>query len=280
MTNYQVRHAAHPSDVKNYDTQKLRDHFLFENVMKLNEVNMVYSLYDRVIAGGAVPVEKPLPLEAIDPLKAEYFLERREIGIVNVGQAIGIVSVDGTTYELGFKEALYLGKGNKDVKFSSSDAKSPARFYFVSTPAHRECPNKKVTLAEAEIVPLGSSETCNERVINKLIVNTTVETCQLQLGMTELKNGSVWNTMPAHVHDRRMEWYFYLEVPQDQAVLHLMGEPQETRHIWMHNEQAVISPNWSIHSAAATASYTFIWGMGGENLNYGDVDGCAILDLR
>jgi len=280
MTNYQVRHAAHPNDVKNYDTQKLREHFLFENVMKNDEVNMVYSLYDRVIAGGAVPAKKPLDLEAIPPLKANFFLERREIGIVNVGGGTGKVTVDGTEYELAYKEALYLGRGNKEVKFSSNDANNATRFYFISTPAHRECPNKKITKAEAEIVDLGSSATCNERTINKLIVNTTVETCQLQLGMTELKNGSVWNTMPAHVHDRRMEWYFYLEVPQDQAVLHLMGEPQETRHIWMKNEQAVISPNWSIHSAAATASYTFIWGMGGENLDYADVDGCAISDLR
>jgi 4-deoxy-L-threo-5-hexosulose-uronate ketol-isomerase len=279
MTNYQVRHASHPSDVKNYDTQKLREHFLFENVMKNNEVNMIYSLYDRAIAGGAVPVEKPLALETIPPLKANFFLERREIGIVNVG-GTGKVTVDGMEYELAYKEALYLGKGNKDVKFSSNDSKNAARFYFVSTPAHRECPNKKITKKEANIIELGAKETCNERTINQLIVATTVESCQLQMGMTELKSGSVWNTMPAHTHDRRMEWYFYIEVPQDQAVLHLMGEPQETRHIWMHNEQAVVSPNWSIHSAAATASYTFIWGMGGENLDFTDMDGCAITDLK
>jgi len=279
MTNYQVRHAAHPNDVKNYATQKLREHFLFENVMKDNEVNMVYSHYDRTISGGAVPVENPLTLEAIPPLRAEYFLERREIGIVNVG-GIGKVTVDGTEYELDYKEALYLGRGNKDVKFSSNDSSKAARFYFVSMLAHRVCPNKKITKKEANIIELGSKETCNERTINQLIVQSTVETCQLQMGMTELKSGSVWNTMPTHTHDRRMEVYFYLEVPQDQAVLHLMGEPQETRHIWMHNEQAVISPNWSIHSAAATASYTFIWGMGGENLDYTDMDGCAITDLR
>jgi 4-deoxy-L-threo-5-hexosulose-uronate ketol-isomerase len=279
MTNYQIRHAAHPNDVKHYDTNTLREHFLFENVMKNDEVNMVYSLYDRVIAGGAVPVKAALSLETIDPLKANFFLERREIGIVNVG-GIGKITVDGKEYELAYKEALYVGRGNKDVKFSSNDAKNPARFYFLSTSAHRECPTKKVTLKDAEVVNTGSQQTCNERTINKLIVTSTVETCQLQMGMTELKNGSVWNTMPAHVHDRRMEWYFYFELPQDQAILHLMGDPQETRHIWMHNEQAVISPNWSIHSAAATASYTFIWGMGGENLDYGDVNGCAILDLK
>lgn len=279
MTNYQVRHASHPSDVKNYDTPKLREHFLFENVMKNNEINMVYSLYDRAISGGAVPVEKPLALEAIPPLKAEFFLERREIGIVNVG-GTGKVTVDGTEYELAYKEALYLGKGNKDVKFSSNDSKNAARFYFVSMPAHREYPNKKITKKEANLIELGAKETCNERTINQLIVTKTVESCQLQMGMTELKSGSVWNTMPAHTHDRRMEVYFYFEVPQDQAVLHLMGEPQETRHIWMHNEQAVISPNWSIHSAAATASYTFIWGMGGENMDFTDMDGCAITDLR
>jgi len=279
MTNYQVRHASHPSDVKNYDTKKLREHFLVETVMKNDEVNMVYSLFDRVIAGGAVPAKGPLALETIPPLRAEFFLERREIGIVNVGGA-GKVTVDGEVFELDYKEALYLGRGNKDVKFSSNDAGKAARFYFVSYPAHRVCPNKKITKKEANILEMGSKETCNERTINQLIVQSTVETCQLQMGMTELKNGSVWNTMPAHTHDRRMEVYFYFEVPQDQAVLHLMGEPQETRPIWMHNEQAVVSPNWSIHSAAATSSYTFIWGMGGENLDYTDMDGCAITDLR
>jgi 4-deoxy-L-threo-5-hexosulose-uronate ketol-isomerase len=279
MTKFQVRHAAHPNDVKGYDTNKLREHFLFESVMQNGEVNMVYSLYDRVIAGGAVPAKAALFLETIDPLKANFFLERREIGIVNVGGA-GKITVDGTEYELAYKEALYVGRGNKDVKFSSNDAENPARFYFLSTIAHRECPTKKVTLKDAEVVNMGSQHTCNERVINKLIVTSTVETCQLQMGMTELKTGSVWNTMPAHVHDRRMEWYFYFELPQDQAVLHLMGEPQETRHIWMHNEQAIVSPNWSIHSAAATASYTFIWGMGGENFDFSDINGCAIPDLR
>ncbi len=279
MTHYQVRHAAHPNDVKQYDTAKIREHFLFENVMKADEINIVYSLYDRILAGGAVPAKAPLKLETIDPLKADYFLERREMGIVNVGGS-GAVSVDGTVYELAFKEALYIGKGKKDVVFSSADPANPARFYFLSAPAHRECPTKKVTKKEAEVVNMGAQETCNERTINKLIVTSTVETCHLQMGMTELKNGSVWNTMPAHTHDRRMEWYFYFDLPKDQAVLHLMGEPQETRHIWMHNEQAVISPNWSIHSAAATASYTFIWGMGGENLDYGDVDSCAVIDLK
>ncbi|GHS84979.1 4-deoxy-L-threo-5-hexosulose-uronate ketol-isomerase [Bacteroidia bacterium] len=279
MTNYQVRQAAHPDDVKHYDTTKLRERFLFQNVMQPDHVNMIYSLYDRVIAGGAVPVNKPLPLEAIDPLKADYFLERREIGIVNIGGK-GKISVDGTDYELDYKESLYLGKSNKDVQFHSLDAQKPAHFYFVSTPAHRVCPNKKITLADAEIVKLGSLEASNSRTINKLIVNSNVETCQLQLGMTELHPGSVWNTMPAHVHDRRMEWYFYFEVPQDQAICHFMGEPNETRNLWMHNEEAVVSPNWSIHAAAGTSNYTFIWGMGGENLNYGDVDASAVTDLK
>ncbi|GHU86303.1 4-deoxy-L-threo-5-hexosulose-uronate ketol-isomerase [Bacteroidia bacterium] len=270
-TNYQIRQSAHPDDVKNYDTQKLRKHFLFSNVMVADEVNMVYSLYDRIIAGGAVPVKESLPLEAIDPLKAPYFLERREMGIVNVGGS-GYVMIDGKKYELENKEALYVGKENKEVVFHSNSAEKPAHFYFLSAPAHKVCPTTKVTLADAKIIKAGSLEASNQRTINQLLVAPRVEVCQLQMGMTELAPGSVWNTMPAHVHDRRMEWYFYFEVPQDQAICHFMGTPDETRHIWMHNEEAVVSPNWSIHSAAGTCNYIFIWGMGGENLDYGDVD--------
>jgi 4-deoxy-L-threo-5-hexosulose-uronate ketol-isomerase len=239
---------------------------------------MVYSLYDRIIAGGAVPTKEALPLEAIDPLKANYFLERREIGIVNVGGK-GYVTADDNKYELEYKEALYLGRGNKDVKFHSVDTNKPAHFYFLSAPAHRVCENKRITLADAIKVKLGSLEASNERTINKLIVDPKDDTCQLEMGMTELAPGSVWNTMPAHVHDRRMEWYFYFEVPTDQAVCHFMGQPDETRHIWLHNEDAVVSPNWSIHSAAGTCNYIFIWGMGGENLDYSDVDSTPVNQL-
>jgi 4-deoxy-L-threo-5-hexosulose-uronate ketol-isomerase len=204
-------------------------------------------------------------------LKAEYFCERRELGIINVG-GNGSVSVDGTVYELAFKEALYVGRGNKTIVFSSETDKDPAHFYLNSAPAHKEYPVKKVTLKDAEVVHTGTMEESNARTINKLLVNSVVQTCQLQMGMTELKPGSVWNTMPAHTHSRRMEAYFYFQVPEKQAICHFMGDPKETRHIWMVNEQAVLSPTWSIHSAAGTSNYVFIWGMAGENLNYGDMD--------
>ena len=278
-TNYQVRYAAHPEDAKSYDTERLRRDFLIENVFTANEVNMVYSMYDRMVVGGAMPVGEALPLEAIDPLKAPYFLTRREIGIFNVGGA-GTVRVGEESFHLDFKEALYLGSGERDVIFESDDAAAPAKFYFNSTTAHRNYPDCKVTKANAIVAQMGSLEGSNDRNINKMIVSQVLPTCQLQMGMTELATGSVWNTMPAHVHSRRMEAYFYFELPQSDAICHFMGEPQQTRHIWLHNEQAVLSPEWSIHSAAATHNYTFIWGMGGENLDYSDQDFSAITDLK
>ncbi|MBN1184822.1 MAG: 5-dehydro-4-deoxy-D-glucuronate isomerase [Bacteroidales bacterium] len=276
---YEERYAVHPDDFKSYDTQKIRDNFLVQNIMEEDSINLTYSHYDRYIVGGAVPVKKALKLEAIDPLKSEFFLKRREMGIINVGGK-GTVKADGTIYELDFKEALYLGRGTKEIIFESNDGKKPAHFYINSAPAHKEYPSKRVTLADAEIVDLGALETSNARRINKLLVNSVVETCQLQMGMTELQPGSVWNTMPAHTHSRRMEAYFYFNVPEGQAVCHYMGQPQETRHIWMHNEEAVLSPNWSLHSASGTSNYIFIWGMAGENLDYGDMDVCAPTDLR
>ena len=278
-TNYQVRYAAHPEDAKSYDTERLRRDFLIETVFAANEVNMVYSMYDRMIVGGAMPAGEALPLEAIDPLKAPYFLTRREIGIFNVGGA-GTVRVGGESFHLEFKEALYLGTGEREVYFESDDAAAPAKFYFNSTTAHCNYPDRKITKADAIVAQMGSLEGSNDRNINKMIVSQVLPTCQLQMGMTELATGSVWNTMPAHVHSRRMEAYFYFELPQTDAVCHFMGEPQQTRHIWLHNDQAVLSPEWSIHSAAATHNYTFIWGMGGENLDYGDQDFSAITDLK
>ena len=278
-TNYQLRYAAHPEDVKQYDTSRLRRDFLVENLFVADEVNMVYSMYDRMIVGGAMPVGESLRLEAIDPLKAPFFTTRREVGIFNVGGS-GVVHVGDESFELSYKDALYIGSGEHDVFFESRDARQPARFYFNSTTAHAAYPNRKVTKADADSVHMGSLEMSNERTINKMLVNQVLPTCQLQMGMTELATGSVWNTMPAHVHSRRMEAYFYFEVPEGQAVCHMMGEPQETRHIWMQDGQAVLSPEWSIHSAAATHNYTFIWGMGGENLDYGDQDFFAIPDLR
>ena len=278
-TNYEVRYSAHPEDAKHYDTARLRREFLIETIFTGKEVNMVYSMYDRMIVGGAMPVAEALTLEAIDPLKAEFFTTRREIGVYNVGGK-GSIRVGEEIFELGFKEALYIGKGNREVVFSSLDPQQPAKFYFNSTTAHTAYPCRKVTKQDAVVAHMGCLDMSNERHINKMIVNQVLPTCQLQMGMTELATGSVWNTMPAHVHARRMEAYFYFELPEDQAACHFMGEPQETRHIWLHNEQAVLSPEWSIHSAAATHNYTFIWGMGGENLDYGDQDFSTITELK
>jgi 4-deoxy-L-threo-5-hexosulose-uronate ketol-isomerase len=267
----ELRYAAHPQDFKSYDTEKLRKEFLIENVFIIDEISLVYSMYDRYMVGGAMPVKTSLRLNTVDELKAEQFLDRREMGIINVGGDAEITAGENV-YKIGFKEALYLGKGTKDVVFKSVDSKKPAKLYINSAPAHHAYPSKKVTLKDAEIVVLGSLESSNHRTINKLLVNSVIETCQLQMGMTELKAGSVWNTMPVHTHNRRMEAYFYFEVPEKQAICHFMGDPDETRHIWMRNEQAVLSPSWSIHSAAGTSNYTFIWGMAGENLDYGDMD--------
>jgi 4-deoxy-L-threo-5-hexosulose-uronate ketol-isomerase len=269
--HYEERFAVHFNDFKSYDTDKIREHFLVEEVMEEGNINLVYSHYDRLIIGGAVPTSEPISLEAIDPLKADYFLDRREMGVVNIG-GDAVVTADGTDYELSFKEAVYLGRGTKSVIYKSKDASKPAKLYIASAPAHKEYPSKKVTLDDAEVMELGALESSNARRINKLIVHSVVETCQLQMGMTELQPGSVWNTMPTHTHSRRMEAYFYFNVPEDQAVCHFMGQPDQTRHMWMKNEQAVISPNWSIHSASGTSNYTFIWAMAGENLDYSDMD--------
>jgi len=276
--NYEVRFSNHPEDAKQYGTDRLRKEFLVETLMVPGEINLVYSMNDRYIVGGAVP-DSELELTTIDPLKSEYFCDRRELGIINVGGE-ATIRVDGTDYELGYKDALYVGAGSKKVTLISKEAGKPAHLYFNSAPAHQSFPCKRVTLDDADVVEMGALEQSNARKINKLMVNSVVETCQLQMGMTELKSGSVWNTMPPHLHDRRMEAYFYFEVPEGQAICHFMGDPKETRHIWMQNEQAVISPPWSIHSAAGTSNYIFIWGMAGENLDYGDMDIFQPKELR
>ena len=273
-----TRHASHPDDVKHYDTKKLREHFLLEDIFVKDQITGVYSTFDRLIVGGVFPSSVPLTLNPSEQLKADYFLERRELGIINIGSA-ATVSVDGTEYVLDKKEALYIGRGAKSVVFHPARS-GDALFYFNSAPAHTSYPTIKIGMKDAEKVEMGSLETSNHRIINKLIVSSLVQTCQLQMGLTELKPGSVWNTMPAHVHDRRMEAYFYFDLPEDQVVCHYMGQPQETRHIWMKNHQAVISPAWSIHSGAGTSNYSFIWGMAGENLDYGDMDPAPTLILR
>jgi 4-deoxy-L-threo-5-hexosulose-uronate ketol-isomerase len=278
MTKYEIRYASHPEDVVKYGTEELRKKFLIENLFEDDNVLLVYSMYDRYIIGGIKPVNSIVNLETIDALKSKYFLERRELGIVNVG-AEGCVHVDGERYTLQYKEALYIGRGNKEIQFESTTDEA-ALFYINSAAAHRAYPIKKITKAESIIIELGDDLHANKRTLNKLIVNDTVETCQLQLGMTELHPGHVWNTMPSHTHTRRMEAYFYFEIKELQTVSHFMGEPQNTRHLFMQNNQAVISPEWSIHSGVGTANYTFIWGMAGENLDYSDMDGFTADQLR
>jgi len=278
MTQSEFRYAHHPNDAKNYTTEELRREFLINDLFVENQIKLVYTMYDRLIVGGIMPVNQALTLETIDELKAPYFLERRELGIINVGGK-GKVTVDGTVYELNNKQALYIGKGNKEVTFEASNGEQPY-FYINSAPAHHAFPTKKITKAEAEIVELGDAKYANRRTINKLIVNSVLETCQLQMGMTELHEGSVWNTMPSHTHTRRMEAYFYFDLEEGQTVSHFMGQPTETRHIFLKNRDAVISPEWSIHSGVGTANYTFIWGMAGENMDYGDMDAVKTDELK
>ena len=287
QVNYRMQTACHPQDAKHYDTQLLRDRFVMEKVMVADEINLTYSLYDRLIFGGAVPATKELVLETIDPLKAKYFLERRELGVINVG-GDGIVTVDGKEYELHFKDALYVGRGNKQVTFKSKDAAKPAKFYINSATAHKGYKTQLVTIdgrkgsLKSNSFPAGKMEESNDRVINQLIVANVLEEgpCQLQMGLTELKPGSVWNTMPAHTHSRRVEAYFYFNVPDGNMICHLMGEPKEERLVWLANEQAIMSPEWSIHAAAGTSNYMFIWGMAGENLDYNDMDKLPYTEMR
>ncbi|WP_010519444.1 5-dehydro-4-deoxy-D-glucuronate isomerase [Croceivirga radicis] len=276
MTKHEFRYASHPEDARAYGTEELRKHFLMDNLFEDDCINLTYSMYDRYIVGGAKPRSKDVALETIPYLKSENFLDRRELGIVNVGGK-GQVSVDGTVYELDKKEALYVGKGAKKVLFKGG---SEALFYINSAPAHKSFPTKKVGKENAEVINLGDAKYANKRILNKLIVNSIVETCQLQMGITELVEGNVWNTMPAHTHERRMEAYFYFDVEEGQTVCHFMGQPQHTRHIFLENNQAVLSPEWSIHSGSGTTNYSFIWGMAGENLDYGDMDTCSPNQLR
>lgn len=296
ITHYTVQTACHPQDVKTYDTERLRGAFMMEKVMVADEINITYTLYDRLIYGGVMPVNKVLKLDTFRELGPEitYFLERRELGVINVG-GNGVVTVDGKEYPMKFKEGLYVGCGKKEVTFKSSDPNNPAKFYINSTPAYKQYVTQLITTdknadpkkyAIALSDRYGKMEDSNDRVVNQLIVKDVLTkvknggTNQLQMGLTELKPGSVWNTMPAHTHTRRMEAYFYFNVPEGNAICHLMGEPQQERLVWLHNEQAITSPEWSIHAAAGTSNYMFIWGMGGENLKYSDKDEIKYTDMR
>lgn len=285
----ELRTACSPADEKYYDTQRLRKEFLIDDLFRPDEIKLVYSHIDRIITGSAVPVKEKLVLKAGDELRAEYFLQRREMGVINIG-GTGIITIDGRDYEVEYKQGMYIGMGKRDIVFSSKDAAKPAKFYINSAPAHMTYPTvlikREGTPEEGVVIikdenkkELGSLEDSNHRVINKYILPGQVETCQLEMGMTELKPGSVWNTMPCHTHDRRMEVYLYFDIPEDAFVCHFMGEPAETRHIIMRNEQAVISPSWSIHSGAGTQAYTFIWGMVGENQDFDDMDDVDMKDL-
>ncbi|MBR1470041.1 MAG: 5-dehydro-4-deoxy-D-glucuronate isomerase [Lachnospiraceae bacterium] len=285
----ELRTAASPRDVKHYDTKRLREEFLIEKVFHEDEIYLVYSHIDRIITGSAVPVKKALKLEAGDELRAEYFLQRREMGVINIGGA-GTITIDGRKYHVDPRNGMYIGMGAKDIVFESDDAAAPAKFYINSAPAHMTYPTvlikREGTAGEGEVVikeenkkHLGTVEDANKRTINKYILPGQVESCQLEMGMTQLEPGSVWNTMPCHTHDRRMEVYLYFDLPEDAFVMHYMGEPQETRHIVMRNEQAVISPSWSIHSGAGSRNYTFIWGMVGENQDFDDMDDVRNQDL-
>lgn len=275
---YTTRFAIHPADFKQQNTQQIRDNFLIQDLFVNDQLSLTYTMYDRYIVGGARPVSKSISLGTIEQLKSDFFLQRRELGIINVGNQ-ATVTADGEDYVLESKEALYIGRGVKQVIFHPSKT-GGSYFYFNSAPAHASHPTKKVSLNDAPTVEAGSQENSNHRVIRKLLVKEVVSTCQLQMGLTELKAGSVWNTMPPHTHDRRMEVYFYFNLPDQQAVCHFMGDPQETRHIWVKNREAVLSPPWSMHSGAGTANYSFIWGMAGENLDYDDMDKVAPTQLR
>ncbi|RKI81068.1 5-dehydro-4-deoxy-D-glucuronate isomerase [bacterium 0.1xD8-71] len=286
----ELRTAASPKDVKYYTTQRLREEFLIQNLFVADEIKLVYSHIDRIITGAATPVSKTLELTAGDELRAEYFLQRREMGVINVG-GTGVITIDGKQYELAYKDGMYIGMGARDISFSSKDSSAPAKFYLNSAPAHKAYPTVLikpegepgegiVIVKDENKVELGSLEESNHRVICKYILPGQVESCQLVMGMTKLAPGSVWNTMPCHTHDRRMEVYLYFEMPEDAFVMHYMGEPDETRHIIMRNEEAVISPSWSIHAGSGSQAYTFIWGMVGENQAFDDMDAVAMKDLR
>ncbi|WP_028788845.1 5-dehydro-4-deoxy-D-glucuronate isomerase [Terrimonas ferruginea] len=274
-----IIHQVHPEDFVRYTTQQIRDRFLLESLVVADKIECAYTHYDRMIVGAAYPVKGSLKLGTYDQLKSENFLDRREIGIINIA-GNGRITVDGEAYDLEKQDCLYIGKGKKNITFESAAADAPAKFIFFSCPAHKECPTRLMKPAEALPAELGSLDNNNHRTINKYIHMDGIESCQLVLGVTTFKKGSIWNTMPAHLHDRRMESYFYFDLPEGQRIIHFMGQPHETRHIFLNNEQAILSPSWSIHSGTATASYSFIWAMAGENMAFTDMDPVNVQELQ
>jgi 4-deoxy-L-threo-5-hexosulose-uronate ketol-isomerase len=274
-----IRYAMHADHLKLLDTEGIRKALLVEKLFEKDKLTLVYSHIDRIIVGGACPVDRRVAPQVTRQLGVDFFLQRREIGIINVGAA-GTVTVDGKDYVLGNKDCLYIGMGAREISFVSADKKEPAKFYFASAPAHASCPTVQVSREDAQQVKMGSAETSNQRTIYQMVHPSVLKSCQLVMGITELAPGCVWNTMPCHTHDRRMEVYFYLDIPKDAVVFHLFGEPGETRHIVVRNEQVVISPSWSIHSGVGTANYSFIWAMVGENQTFTDMDNVAMSDLK
>lgn len=274
-----IRYANHPEDSKRYNTEELRNHYLVEKIFEANEVKLTYSHVDRIIFGGAMPVNKELTLEAGKEMGVEYFLERREMGIINVG-GDGIVTLDGVEYELNSKDGLYIGMGTKEIKFETVNSENPAKFYINSVPAHHSYETVKININEANPVKLGENETLNKRTIYQYVHPNVCKSCQLLMGLTMLEPSNAWNTMPCHTHERRMEVYFYFDMEEQTRVFHLMGEVDETRHIVVKNEEAIISPSWSIHSGVGTSNYTFIWGMCGENQTFNDMDAVGMEDLK
>ena len=279
LSKMEVRQAANAKDVKHYTTERLREEFHISKLFTKDNIRMVYSHIDRIITAGIMPVYQELKLEAGDELRADYFLQRREMGCINVGGK-GIITIDGVEYEMNPRDGIYIGMGNKEISFKSVDLENPAKFYVSSCPAHTTYPIVKIDITKAKKVPCGSVEECNKRVINQYIHPEVMKSCQLAMGLTQLEPGSNWNTMPCHTHDRRMEVYMYLDMGEDDVVFHMMGEPNETRHIIMHNEEAVISPSWSIHSGVGTRAYSFIWAMCGENQEFTDMDHIKTRDLK
>lgn len=275
----EIRYSTHPDHAKTFTTEELRKHYLVDELFVLGQIKLVYSMEDRTIIGGITPADETISLQGYDEIKAKYFLERREVGIFNVGGK-GKINVDGNSYEMENKDCLYIGLGKQELLFSSESVENPAKYYLFSAPAHKEYPTQHVAFKDVEGDQLGSLENANDRVIRRMIHLEGIQSCQVVMGMTQLNTGSVWNSMPTHTHNRRSEVYLYIDLDENARMFHLMGEPTETRHLVMKNEEAVISPPWSIHCGSATSNYTFIWAMAGENKTYTDMDAAPMDVLR